>query len=72
MTLTAEQKNDLRRKVLQGHELSLDEARAVIESTRQGAAVAVLAGDTKKSSSRKRAAGISDEQLDAELGDLGL
>ena len=69
--LTAEQKNDLRKKVLMRQPLTLDEARDVIESARQGRAVAVLAGEAK-STKKKGAKGISDDQLDADLAGLGL
>jgi hypothetical protein len=70
--LTVEERNDLRKKVLQGHDLSLDEAKAVIESLRQGQGVAALAGEAKAKGGRKKVAAISDDQLDADLKGLGL
>lgn len=68
--LTAEQKADLRQKVLLGHVLSLEEARDVIESSRNGAAIAVLAGETKKRKGKTVA--LSDEALEKDLDSLGL
>lgn len=70
MPLTAEQRNDLRRRVLLGQELSLEEARDVIESLRQGAGAAALAGEQKAKKPKKGS--MSDEQLDADLQGLGL
>lgn len=69
--LTVEERNDLRRKVLAGQDLSLEEARQVIESLRQGQGVAALAVESKRSG-RKKSAAISDDQLDADLKGLGL
>ena len=69
--LSLEERNDLRKRVLQGKPLTLDEARAVFETLRQGqGAVIIAAGEAKvrKSSSKKK--GISDEELDKDLDDL--
>lgn len=70
MPLTAEQRNDLRKRVLMGQPLTLDEAKEVVESLRQGAGVAVLAGESKPKKGKKP--GMTDEQLDADLAGLGL
>lgn len=71
--LTQEEKNDLRKRVLRGEPLTLDEARAVVASTRQGSAAAVLAGGSDKKSNKKSAKkGISDADLDKDLEGLGL
>ena len=69
--LTAEERNDLRKKVLMGGTLSVEEARQVIESLRTGAGAAVIAGAEKKQRKSKNP-GVSDEQLDADLAGLGL
>ena len=71
MPLTPEQRNDLRKRVLMGQQLTLEESREVIESLRQGAGVAVLAGENRPKRGKK-APGISDETLEKELADLGL
>lgn len=68
--LTAEERNDLRKRVLLGQPLSLEESRQVIESVRQGAGTAVLAGAEKKTRSKKNS--LSDEALNADLESLGL
>lgn len=71
--LSQEEKNDLRRRVLSGQPLTLDEARDVVASIRQGAAAAILAGGSEKKSRKKGATkGISDEALDKDLEGLGL
>lgn len=69
--LSLEERNDLRRRVLSGGDLSLDEARAVVESLSQGRAAAVLAGETKPKRGSKKSS-LSDEQLDKDLESLGL
>lgn len=73
-TLTAEQRNDLRRRVLSGVPLNLDEAKAVIASLRQGQGVAVLAGEAKaaKGKSGRKKVAMTDEALDKDLEDLGI
>ena len=71
LPLTQEERNDLRKRVLMGEALSVEEARAVIESCRTGAGVATLAGAEKKARKSKTPS-ISDEQLDADLAGLGL
>lgn len=71
--LTSEERNDLRRRVLAGIPLTLEEARDVIASVRQGQGVAALAGEAKaaRGGGRKKSA-LSDEALDKDLADLGL
>ena len=68
--LTPEEKNDLRRRVLMGLPLSLEEARSVIMACRTGAGIANTTAGSKKKT--KKNPGISDEQLDADLAGLGL
>ena len=64
---------DLRKRVLAGEDLSLDEARAVFETLRQNQGGAVLAAeDKKRKGGRKSNPGITDEKLDSDLADLGL
>lgn len=69
--LTQEEKNDLRRRVLAGGTLTLEEARAVIETYRaqQGAAI-IASGAPKKRTSKKPS--MSDDELERDLADLGL
>lgn len=69
--LSTEERNDLRKRVLMGQPLSLEEARQVIESVRTRAGAAIIAGAEKKTRTKKNP-GITDEQLDADLGSLGL
>lgn len=72
--LSLEERNDLRKRVLMGEELSLDEARAVFETLRAGSASAAIAGEMakpkRKSSSSKPV--MSDADLDKELEGFGL
>lgn len=72
MPLTVEERNDLRRKVLSGHDLSVEEARQVIESLRQGQGVAALAGENKPKRGSRKVAALSDDALDASLASVGL
>jgi hypothetical protein len=69
--LSQEERNDLRRRVLLGQDLSLDEARAVYETMRQGQGAAVLMQETKSRKGKKKES-LSDEALDADLEALGL
>ena len=69
--LSTEERNDLRKRVLMGQPLNLEEARAVIESCRTGAHAAQIAGAEKKTRTKKNP-GITDDQLDADLAGLGL
>lgn len=71
MALTAEQKNDLRRRVLAGERLDVATARDIIESIRNGrrnAAAAAVEGGRRKKSAGKPA--MSDAALDADLDAL--
>ena len=68
--LTTEQKNDLRLRVLRNEPITLEEARDVIESLRQGSAIAALASTSKAKGKKKP--GISDEDFDNDLASLGL
>lgn len=73
--LTPEERNDLRRRVLAGIPLNVDEARAVIASIRQGQGVAALAGEAKAARGGKRGSKrptMSDEDLNKDLENLGL
>ena len=69
--LNQEERNDLRKRVLAGEELSLFEARSVYETVRLGGAAALMNTDgTKKSrkgGSKKK--GMSDEEFNASLDD---
>lgn len=69
--LTAEERNDLRKKVLRGEKLSLEDARAVYATLRSGHEAAAIAGETSKKKGKKREA-LPDAQLDAELSSLGI
>lgn len=64
--LTEEQKNDLRKFVLAGGTLTLDQAKQVLESMKSGQAGAVLAAGEKKARKDKKP-GLSDAELDAQL-----
>ena len=71
--LSLEERNDLRKRVISGQQLTLDEARAVFETLRQGqAAVIIQAGEAKPKKTSKKKEAISDAALDADLADLGL
>lgn len=73
MILTLQERNDLRKRVLLGQQLTLDEARSVFETLRQGQAADIIASaeaKPKKGSKKKEA--LSDAALDADLADLGL
>ena len=72
MPLTAEQRNDLRKKVLAGQQLSLDEAREVVADARAGRTVAVLAGEAKAAKGKSRKPAMSDDALNADLAGLGV
>lgn len=69
MELTPEERNDLRKRVLMGEALSLEQSRAVIDSLRKNSAAAVLAGDKPK---KPKKGALSDEALDQDLAGLGL
>ena len=69
LPLTTEERNDLRKRVLMGQALSIEEARAVIESCLMGAGVAAMTPGKEK---RSKKPAFSDEQLDADLAGLGL
>jgi hypothetical protein len=68
--LTPEERLDLRKRVLAGHPLSLEEARAVIDSFRLAQGAAMLSDKTSKK--REKRPATTDEQLDADLEGLGL
>lgn len=64
--------NSARRRVLAGEQLSLEEQAELLKAIRAGrysAAEAGAASRTKKAAAKKT---ISDEDLDSQLGDLGL
>jgi hypothetical protein len=72
MALSAEQKNDLRKRVLAGERLDPATAREIIDSIRMGrrsAAAAAAAGKGKKGAARGKSV-MSDEALDADLDAL--
>lgn len=70
--LTQEERNDLRKKVLRGEQLTLDEARSVYETLRQGQATvsAELTKEGKPKRARKASAPATDDQLNADLDRL--
>lgn len=71
--LTQEERNDLRKRVLAGIPLTLEEAKQVLASTRQGSATAILsAGEKPEKKSRSKKPTLSDEALDKDLEGLGL
>lgn len=70
--LTAEERNDLRKRVLAGQDLTLEEARSVYETVRLGGAAALIAADSpggKKKGGGRKKKGMSDEELNASLDD---
>lgn len=71
--LTQEERNDLRKKVLAGYQLSVEEARRVYETLRQGQGAVILSKEGKKGS-RKKKEGMTDDALmkalDDKLGSL--
>lgn len=70
--LSMEERNDLRRRVLQGYRLSIEESRRVFETLRTGQGAAVIAGEEKKSK-KKAGKGMSDAELSKDLDSaLGL
>lgn len=69
MALSAEQKNDLRRRVLAGERLDVATAREIVETirnARRSAATAAASGKGKKASKPV----MSDAALDADLDAL--
>lgn len=72
--LSLQERNDLRAKVLAGHQLSLDEAKAVFETLRSGQGAAAIAGEAKAKKTRgggkAKKEAMSDEALNASLDDL--
>lgn len=73
---TLEQKfNEARQRILAGEVLSIADQKELIDALREGRFAAAEAG-TKARSERKSTkaakAGISDEDLDSQLDDLGL
>jgi len=69
-TLTQEERNDLRKKVLRNEGLTVEEARMVFETLRSRQVEVVLAADAKPKRGKKST--LSDEQLSKDLEDLGL
>lgn len=69
--LSLEERNDLRKRVLRGESLSLEEAQSVIASMREGRGAQALAAENKPKRGSKKP-GITKEQLDQDLADLGL
>lgn len=70
VALTPEERLDLRKRVLSGQSLTLDEARAVIDSFRLAQGAAML--QDKPSRKREKRPEVTDAQLDADLEALGL
>jgi hypothetical protein len=65
--LSQEERNDLRKRVLAGEALSLEEARQVIETIRQGRGAAALSAEAKPKKPKAAKPGMSDEELNASL-----
>jgi hypothetical protein len=71
--LSQDERNDLRKRVLAGETMSLEDAKAVIDTIRQGRGAAALVAETKPKKSRAKKPGLSDEELNASLdAKLGL
>ena len=71
--LSQEERNDLRERVLAGETMSLEEAKAVVDTIRQGRGAAALAAESKPKKGRAKKAGLSDAELNASLdAKLGL
>lgn len=68
--LTQEERLDMRRRVLSGERLSIEEARRVFETLRTNQGAAIIGEDKPKKGSRKKRA-YDDASLDADLKDLG-
>lgn len=67
--------NNARQRVLSGEQLPLEEQKRLVEALRQNRFSAAEAGGgarTKGKAAKAKASGISDADLDADLGDLGL
>lgn len=64
--LSLEERNDLRKFVLGGGVLDLEQAKAVIDTARQGRGIAAMAEESKPKKRTKKA-GMSDADLDASL-----
>ena len=67
--------NEARRKVLSGTPLSIEEQAEllrVIRGNRFAAAEAGAASRTRKTAAKTAKTGLSDDDLDSQLGDLGL
>jgi hypothetical protein len=67
--LTQEEKNDLRKKVLSGQALTIEEARDVVHSLRVNSAAALVASEPKKRTGGAKKS-MSDEDLDAALNSV--
>lgn len=63
--LSQEQRNDLRKRVLAGEEMSLEDAKAVVDTVRQGRGAAALSQENKPKKQKK--AGMTDADLNASL-----
>ena len=73
--LTEAEMLDMRKMVLMGQELSLEDARKVFETLRTNQGGAVLAAEERKATKGSRKSNkpaLSDEALDADLANLGL
>lgn len=73
--LSQEEKLDLRRKVLRGEQLTLEESKAALYSVRQNQEmILTLDGLEPKKKSRKASTkkAMSDEALDSDFDSLGL
>lgn len=65
--LSQEERNDLRKRVIAGEDLTLEEAKAVVDTIRQGRGAAALANESKPKKPRKAKGGMSDEDFSSSL-----
>ena len=72
VVLTPEERQDLRRRVLAGEQLTLEQARQVIDSLKHSQGVAMISQENKASRKKSSRPALSDDALDADLADLGL
>jgi len=71
--LSQDERNDLRKLVLSGGQLDLEQAKAVIDTIRQGRGVAAMSAEAKPKRGGAKKAGMSDADLNASLdAKLGL
>ena len=70
--LTQEERADLRRRVLSGYRMTDEEARRVYETLRIAQGASVITGESTKKPRKPKKETYSDDQLNADLANLGL